>query len=141
MSLCFGNKNRRRCQNRSFSDAECTENEAEMEMLPSERMSHHQTSVLKPPEAGGLAKRNYILKRISSSEGWLGVHLGLSSNAWQVLGSAPKIWDYSSGAEERPEAAVLLSRFRESLTAGTTKDPLEVELRERPVAAWWREWD
>lgn len=58
-----------------------------------------------------------------------------------MLGSAPKIWDYSSGVEERPKAAVLLPRFRESLTTGTTKDPLEVELRGRPVAAWWREWN
>ena len=56
VSLCFGAKNRRRCQNSSLSNAECTENEAEMERVPSERMSHHQTLVLKPPESCGVSR-------------------------------------------------------------------------------------
>ena len=56
VSSCSGAKNRRRCQNSSISNAECTENEAEMKRVASERMSHHQTSVLKPPKSYGVSR-------------------------------------------------------------------------------------
>ena len=56
VSSCSGAKNRRRCQHSSISNAECTENEAEMKRVPSERMSHHQTSVLKPPKSYGVSR-------------------------------------------------------------------------------------
>lgn len=55
VTLCFGAKNRR-CQNSSLSNAECTENEAEMERVPSEGMSPHQPSVLKLPESRGVSR-------------------------------------------------------------------------------------
>lgn len=55
VTLYFGAKNRR-CQNRSLSNAECTENEAEMERVPLEGMSHHQTAVLKPPGSWGVSR-------------------------------------------------------------------------------------
>ena len=41
-------------------------------------------------------------------------------------GSDPKIWPYSSGTGEWPEAVLLFPHFRESLIASPTKDPLEV---------------
>lgn len=61
MSLCFGAKNRI-CQKSSLSNAECTENEAEMERVPSERMSHYQTLVLKPPESGGISREKLFFE-------------------------------------------------------------------------------
>lgn len=62
VSLCFGAKNRRRCQNSCLSSTECTENEAEMERVPSERMSHHQTLVLKPPESCGVSREKAVFR-------------------------------------------------------------------------------
>ena len=78
VSSCSGAKSRNRCQNSSLSNAECTENEAEMKRVPSERMSHHQTSVLKPPESYGVSRE----KLFSFS-------LGHTAKACEILGPQP----------------------------------------------------